>query len=156
MYNNIDVIQIVSLLYIQFDVSSFIFHFAQLTSSYMYCMLTCRLNKISLKTCYHCWKGSGCVYSFLIKGHVEKQETEISFTLLHKKAVFRVHVSFESFSPGYTPMWSFNLKWMDSMLLGNHSCIGNMLYSMVHRLTFAFPFPAFSCASNTCAIIYSV
>ena len=62
MYNNIDVIQIVSLLYMQFDVSSFIFHVAQLTSSYMYCILTCRLNKISLKTCYHCWKGSGCMF----------------------------------------------------------------------------------------------
>ena len=41
MYNNVDVIQIVSLLYMQFDVSSFIFHVTQLTSSYMYCMLTC-------------------------------------------------------------------------------------------------------------------
>ena len=38
------------------------------------------------------------VYSFLIKGHVEKQETEISFTLLHKKAVFREQV--QSFIPG--------------------------------------------------------
>ena len=28
------------------------------------------------------------VYSFLIKGHVEKQETEIGFTLLHKKFCF--------------------------------------------------------------------
>ena len=64
----------------------FIFHVTNF--SYMYCMLTCRLNKISLKTCYHCWKGSVCVYSFLIKGHVEKQETEISFTLLHKKIMF--------------------------------------------------------------------
>ena len=101
MYDNVDVIQIVSLLYMQFDVSLFIFHVNQLTSSYMYCMLiTCRLNKISLKPCYHCWKGSGCVYSFLIKGHMEKQEMEISFTLLHKKAVFRAHVSFKSFIPG--------------------------------------------------------
>ena len=89
MYDNVDVIQIVSLLYMQFDVSLFIFHVNQLTSSYMYCMLiTCRLNKISLKPCYHCCKGSGCVYSFLIKGHMEKQEMEISFTLLHKKSSF--------------------------------------------------------------------
>ena len=28
------------------------------------------------------------VYSFLIKGHMEKQEAEISFTLLHKKILF--------------------------------------------------------------------
>ena len=63
MYSNVDFIQIVSLLYMQFDVSLFIFHVNQLTSSYMYCMLiTCRLNKISLKLCYHRWKGNVCMF----------------------------------------------------------------------------------------------